>query len=323
MAECIDVLNSKLQRVFAKDLADIVAQAQGAAGVIPRFKRSVHAEAGATIGRIAAPDDDARKLASGSVVEQMARRELLSVQTSPAEGDSLAGYIHEYDSLPCNSKGENIEEGGRDHRGHLRLRSDAGTRHTIENGREAVGLVRPLWNRSGGLPVIVDAAEQHFRVGAEVVVDLQQLFSPVGRQRDGGDVTRADAGVTPGGGVGSRDQAGLQHRGGIGIYEKPVVDEGQTGSRERTVGKLFGVQCPAPNRTDIAEIGYVGISLVQQVVAAFGVGGDSLAELGWAAFPPKLLREEEKRLILLGVVQVGDEERAAVGPPIIISAVER
>src|SRR5262245_59813700 len=208
MADGIDVLNSKLQRVFAEDLADIVAEAEGAAGVMPRFKRSVHAEAGATIGRIAAPDYDARKFASESVVEQMAWRELLSVQTRPAEGDSLAGYIPEYDSLPCNSKGENIEEGGRDHRGHLRLPSNAGTRHTIENGREAVRLVRPLWDRRSGLPVIVDAAEQHFRVGAEVVVDLQELFSPVGRQRDGGDVTRTDAGVTPGGRVGSRDQAG-------------------------------------------------------------------------------------------------------------------
>src|SRR5215475_13793004 len=267
MADGIDVLNSKLQRVFAEDLADVVAEAEGAAGVVPRFERGVHAEAGATIGRIAATDYDARKFASESVVKQMARRKLLRVQARPAQGDSLARYIPEYDSLPCNAKGENIQERRRYNRGRLGLRSRAGTNQTVKHRREAVRLVRPLWDGRGGLPVIVDSAEKQFRIGAEVVVDLQQLFSPVGRQRDGGDVTRTDARVTPGSGVGSRDQACPQDRCGMWVYEKPVVDEGQTRSRERTVGKLLGVQCPAPNRTDIAEIGDVGISLVQQVIA--------------------------------------------------------
>src|SRR5262249_33317732 len=112
-------------------------------------------------------------------------------------------------------------------------------------------------------------------------------------------------------------------RRGIGVYEKPVVGESQTRSRERTVGKLLGVQCPAPNRTDIAEIGNVRISLIQQVIATFRIGRDSLAELGWTAFPPKLLGKEEERLFLFVVGWGGVEGRRAVLTAIIVSAVER
>src|SRR5262249_43294018 len=145
MAGSIDVLRSKLQSMFSKDFGDIVAQAESAAGVIPGLKGSVHAEAGATISRIAAPNHYSWEFPSETIVEQVAWRELLGLKTGPAEGDSLAGNILKSDSLPGNPKGEDVQESGGNHRGHLCLRSRTGTHHAVEHSREAVGLVRPLW----------------------------------------------------------------------------------------------------------------------------------------------------------------------------------
>src|SRR5262245_50158208 len=135
MADGINILKSNLERVFSKDLADVVAEADGAAGVIPGLKRSVHVKAGAAVSSVAPADYDAWEFSSKSVIKQVAWGELLGVQSSPAEGDSLARYISKYDSLPSNSKEESIQEGGRKHRGHLRLRSRSWANETIEHGR--------------------------------------------------------------------------------------------------------------------------------------------------------------------------------------------
>src|SRR5262249_52479891 len=84
-------------------------------------------------------------------------------------------------------------------------------------GGEAVYEISPLWHRCGCVPRIVNVMERSTQAGSDLLVKLEEFFSPIRRQRDNRVITRSDARTATRSRVWKRNQIGRKQRLRVGV----------------------------------------------------------------------------------------------------------